>query len=436
MSEFKRVFTYPDEWPRIELAELCDRVARRNAVGNDNVLTISAQRGLVKQEHYFNKRVASKNLSSYYLLEKGDFAYNKSYSKGYPFGVISKLKEYSDGVVSPLYICFRIASPSCKRDYLYYLFTAGALDEGLSLIAKEGVRAHGLINVGVNDFFQLTVCLPSNSEQEKIAEVLSTVDSAIDRTEALIAKEQRIKTGLMQDLLTRGIDERGNLRSESTHAFKDSPLGRIPVEWGVKPAIELCNAVLDCKNRTPPAAAAGHPVIRTPNVRDGEFVFTDLAFTDPRSYAIWIARGKPHAGDVVITREAPFGEACQIPDDLPNPCLGQRMMMYQANPEKLRSDYLVYALYSERVQSRLLELAGGSTVGHIRVGDIRRLPIPHPIDIREQARIAAHLTASRTLLKQLRADRKKLGSLKVSLMYDLLTGKKLVTSLLELALTH
>ena len=71
-------------------------------------------------------------------------------------------------------------------------------------------------------------------EQTKIAEILSTVDQAIEQTEALIAKQQRIKTGLMQDLLTRGIDENGNLRSEDTHEFKDSPLGRIPVEWELK----------------------------------------------------------------------------------------------------------------------------------------------------------------------------------------------------------
>lgn len=72
------------------------------------------------------------------------------------------------------------------------------------------------------------------TEQAKIAEILSTVDRAIEQTESLIAKQQRIKTGLMQDLLTRGIDQHGNLRSEETHQFKDSPLGRIPVEWDVQ----------------------------------------------------------------------------------------------------------------------------------------------------------------------------------------------------------
>ena len=83
----------------------------------------------------------------------------------------------------------------------------------------------------------------TRAEQTKIAEILSTVDRAIEQTEALIAKQQRIKTGLMQDLLTRGIDEHGNLRSEKTHKFKNSPLGRIPVEWDVQPVRMLVEVI-------------------------------------------------------------------------------------------------------------------------------------------------------------------------------------------------
>ena len=261
------------------------------------------------------------------------------------------------------------------------------------------------------------------------------MDRAIEQTEALIAKQQRIKTGLMQDLLTRGIDEHGNLRSEQTHEFKDSPLGRIPVEWEVSPAASLCEEVIDCKNRTPPETVDGHPVIRTPNVRNGEYVWTDQAFTDSIAYEIWTARGRPRAGDVVITREAPFGEACIIPADLNAPCLGQRMMMYKPDLNKIRADFLVYAIYSHRVQQRLLELAGGSTVGHIRVGDIRTLPIPHPIKVNEQERIISLLNGISNGLKDTLNNHEKLCSLKRGLMHDLLTGNRRVTSLLALVET-
>lgn len=96
------------------------------------------------------------------------------------------------------------------------------------------------------DVLEIEIDLPSKPEQTKIAEILSTVDRAIEQTEALIAKQQRIKTGLMKDLLTRGIDENGNLRSEQTHKFKDSPLGRIPAEWEVRrlgDSCEICNSL-------------------------------------------------------------------------------------------------------------------------------------------------------------------------------------------------
>jgi len=306
------------------------------------------------------------------------------------------------------------------RWLFYYLQT---------LDLRQMNEATGVPSLSRDLLYKIQIPTPLKPEQTKIAEILSTVDGAIEQTEAMIAKQQRIKTGLMQDLLTRGIDEHGNLRSEQTHKFKDSPLGRIPVEWDIKPATELCDAVLDCKNRTPPVTSDGHPVIRTPNVRNGEFVPTDLAFTDPASYEIWVARGKPRCGDVVITREAPFGEACLIPYDLNAPCLGQRMMMYQPNPAKIRPEYLVFAIYSEILQTRLLALAGGSTVGHIRVDDIRELPIPHPISINEQKVIADILTGVASSIRKLDLQRQKLNSLKTSLMQDLLTGKKRVNSL-------
>ncbi len=106
-------------------------------------------------------------------------------------------------------------------------------------------------------------------------------------------------------------------------------------------------------------------------------------------------------------------------------------MMYQTNADKLRPDYLVFAINSEAVQTRLLELAGGSTVGHVRVGDIRSLSIPHPVSVIEQAKIASALSGITTALKKLLATQLKLRALKTALMQDLLTGRKRVTALLN-----
>jgi type I restriction enzyme S subunit len=367
---------------------------------------------------------------SRYSLAPGDVVFSRVGRVGSCF---LAEEDHLGWLISGQLLRIRIGNTSIDRGYLYRALTSRYAQDQIGGESVGTTRTS--INTKILESLHLLVPT-STSEQSKIAEVFSTVDRAIEQTKALIAKQQRIKTGLMQDLLTRGIDEHGNLRSEQTHAFKDSPLGRIPVEWEVTPANQLCDAVIDCKNRTPPIADEGHPVIRTPNVRGGEFVFAGLAYTDPLSYDIWVARGKPRAGDVVITREAPFGEVCQIPEDLFAPCLGQRMMMYQTNPAKLRPDYLVYAICSEAVQTRLLELAGGSTVGHIRVGDIRKLSIPHPIDLQEQIAIATTLSAISTTLRKLEAQQHKLCALKTALMQDLLTGNKRVTPLLEMELTH
>ncbi|MCL5057369.1 MAG: restriction endonuclease subunit S [Actinobacteria bacterium] len=328
---------------------------------------------------------------------------------GYHLALIKPNKDQIDSV----YLAKQLSTTYAAR--YFALHASGSTRYGLPISAIESIK----------------IPIPTKLEQKKIAEILSTVDRAIDQTEALIAKQQRIKTGLMQDLLTRGIDVNGNLRSEQTHKFKDSPLGRIPIDWNVSPAHSLCISVIDCKNRTPPESKEGHPVIRTPNVRAGKFIFEDLVYTDQRSYEVWTARGKPQAGDVVITREAPFGEACIIPEEAGEPCLGQRMMMYRPDPKKIRNDFLLYAIYSEEVQKRLLELAGGSTVGHIRVGDMRNLAIQYPLSLKEQERIAHILNGITNVLGQHTKELTKLRRLKTALMQDLLTGKKSVTPLLN-----
>src|SRR5690606_31403784 len=95
----------------------------------------------------------------------------------------------------------------------------------------DGAGGSTRTTINTKPFGNIEFSFPPKPEQSKIVEVLSKVDQAIEQTKSLIAKQQRIKTGLMHDLLTRGIDAQGNLRSEETHEFKDSPLGRIPVEW-------------------------------------------------------------------------------------------------------------------------------------------------------------------------------------------------------------
>lgn len=146
---------------RHRLGVLVERVTRKNTVGNDNVLTISAQQGLINQREYFNRSVAGADLSGYYLLQRGEFAYNRSSSIGFPYGALKRLDCYDAGIVSTLYLCFRIKDRSeVSSDYLAHYMDGGFLNAGLRSIAKEGARAHGLLNVTADEFFDLDVFIP------------------------------------------------------------------------------------------------------------------------------------------------------------------------------------------------------------------------------------------------------------------------------------
>ncbi len=191
----------PNDWEVKTFQSIFERVTRKNTVNNQNVLTISAQHGLVNQEDFFNKSVSSEDLSGYILLNKGEFAYNKSYSNGYPMGAIKRLKKYDQGVVSSLYIYFK----AIKDDPEFYehYFEAGMLNREIYKIAQEGARNHGLLNMSVIEFFKdLHVAKPPKIEQQKIAQILTTWDKAIVEQEKLIKEKVHLKKGLMQKLLS------------------------------------------------------------------------------------------------------------------------------------------------------------------------------------------------------------------------------------------
>ncbi|EMJ6428653.1 restriction endonuclease subunit S [Enterobacter hormaechei] len=190
-------------WERYTLSKLFQRVTTKNNGKSANVVTISGIHGLIKQEDFFKKKVASDTLDGYFLLKKGQFAYNKSYSNGYPMGAIKRLNRYPEGVVTTLYICFELSTPKESfGDFWEHYFESGLLNNSLSQIAHEGGRAHGLLNVKPSDFFSLKIPVPGFEEQQKIATVLSVADAEISTLEKKLACLKDEKKALMQQLLT------------------------------------------------------------------------------------------------------------------------------------------------------------------------------------------------------------------------------------------
>ena len=192
---------FSGEWEKCVLTEIVERVTRRN---KGNVcklpLTISAQYGLVDQITFFNKVIASADMSNYYLLTKGDFAYNKSYSSEYPWGAIKRLDRYEYGALSSLYICFRPLS-HVSSDFLMHYFETKKWHQGVSEIAVEGARNHGLLNIGIQDFFATSHYMPQElSEQKKIAAFLNLIEKRISVQNKIIEDLKKLKSAIYQEM--------------------------------------------------------------------------------------------------------------------------------------------------------------------------------------------------------------------------------------------
>ncbi|WP_208603959.1 restriction endonuclease subunit S [Rodentibacter mrazii] len=166
-------------WEQRKLGNLVQRITRKNKNLESTLpLTISAQYGLVDQNEFFNKVVASKDVSGYYLIEKGEFAYNKSYSNGFPWGAIKRLDSYPKGVLSTLYILFKPIN--VNSDFLTKYYETTHWYREISKHAAEGARNHGLLNIATEDFFKTKLTIPKlDEEQQKIGTFFTALDRYI-----------------------------------------------------------------------------------------------------------------------------------------------------------------------------------------------------------------------------------------------------------------
>lgn len=219
---------FDEPWRAERLSDFADRVTRKNSKNETDLpLTISSKDGLVDQVSYFNKTVASKDMSGYYLLKNGEFAYNKSYSVGYDFGSIKRLDRYPMGALSTLYICFALKRH--ESDFIKAYFDSLKWYREIYMISAEGARNHGLLNVPTEEFFDTKHYLPENTdEQRKIADFLIALDRRIETQQSLVDNLKKYKRGLLSAIFERRI------------RFKDDDGSKFP-EWEQKKLISCCN---------------------------------------------------------------------------------------------------------------------------------------------------------------------------------------------------
>ena len=191
---------FTDPWEERKLSCISERVTRKNKNNESTLpLTISAQDGLVDQNDFFNKQVASRDVTGYFLVKNGEFAYNKSYSNGYPWGAIKRLDKYDMGVLSTLYIVFRPTKINSQFLVSYYDTTRWYRE--VSKNAAEGARNHGLLNIAPTDFFNTLLVVPKIvDEQQKIGSFFKQLDDTIALHQRKLAKLKELKQGYLQKL--------------------------------------------------------------------------------------------------------------------------------------------------------------------------------------------------------------------------------------------
>ncbi|MFN0118970.1 MAG: restriction endonuclease subunit S [Blastocatellia bacterium] len=338
-----------------------------------------------------------------YLLDDGDLLFARSgATSGKTF-----LYQSSWGVCAYAGYLIRARMNTRKAfpAFIKYFTTSTNYWQWLSSIFIQST----IQNVSAEKYADLSLSLPPLDEQKAIAAFLDRETGRIDR---LVAKKQQLierlkekRTALVSRTVTHGLPP----AAARAAGFAENPLlkdsgvewlGKIPAHWSVRRAKHICAAIIDCKNRTPDYFDDGEfYVVRTTDVKDGQLYLADALKTDLVNFKEWTLRGAPQKDDVLFTREAPAGEAALF-DGESSICLGQRMMYFRANHSELSPRFLLYFIYGDAAKTYINAESGGSTVTHLRLGQVYNFPVIQP-PVPEQLAIATFLDAETAKLDAL-----------------------------------
>jgi len=251
------------------------------------------------------------------------------------------------------------------------------------------VGAGGLKRVPDDFVRDYVLAWPPAAERQRIVAFLdretAKIDALVEEQRRLIELLKEKRQAVISHAVTKGLDPSTPMKESGIEW-----LGQVPAHWIVARIKDVCSEIVDCKNRTPDAVEQSrYFVIRTSCIRQGVFDPKGGYFTSRDDFEEWTRKGLPRHGDVLFTREAPAGEACLVPADLLC-CLGQRMMFLRPDRGAIEPEYLLAAIYGPTVRRHIEANAKGSTVSHLRVGEVGELPLLVP-PLEEQQQIIERL---------------------------------------------
>lgn len=373
------------------LGDLCERIMRKNSENQSDLpLTISSIDGLVDQRNYFNKVVAAKDMSGYYLLKRGEFAYNKSYSVGYDYGTIKRLNKYDEGCLSTLYICFAIKSNAIDSNYLECFFDSLVWYKDMANVCTEGARNHGLLNVDIEEFFNIKVVYPADiEEQKKTAKILNNLDEKIKAEKTNVEKLKALKSSMLTKMFPKEGESVPELRFKG---FTDP--------WEQRKAKELCNIGTGKSNTQDQVEDGIYPFyIRSDiPVKSNKYLYDCEAV---------ITIGDGNIGRVFHYVNGKF--------DLHQRCY--KMTDFQ----DIWGKYFYY-FFSTRFYDRAMKMTAKATVDSVRLEMISEMDIWKPTAICEQKKIAEFFTSFDNLITLHQRKYEKLLDVKKAFLEKMIGG--------------
>ena len=301
---------------------------------------------------YFNKTVASKDMSGYYLLKNGEFAYNKSYSVGYDFGSIKRLDRYRMGALSTLYICFVLKRH--ESDFIKAYFDSLKWYREIYMISAEGARNHGLLNVPTEEFFDTKHYLPENTdEQRKIANFLIAIDKRIAAQQSLIDNLKKYKRGLLNKVFSN-------------------------INGNIYPTVYLSKVADFLQGLTyspSDVSVSGYLVLRSSNIQNGVLSFDDCVYVDKKVDESLQVK----CDDVIMCvrngSKKLVGKTALIPNNMAMTTWGAFMMIIRS---KLNDTYIFHYLNSQMFFSQVFKDTGTATINQITKGILNECKLPLP----------------------------------------------------------
>ena len=400
---------FTDAWEQRKLGEVVERITRKNENLESTLpLTISAQYGLINQNEFFDKRIASKDVSGYFLVRNGEFAYNKSTSSDAPWGAIKRLDRYESGVLSTRYIVFKISDErKTSSDYIVTYYNTDLWHKGIQAIAAEGARNHGLLNVAPADFFETSLTMPKDyAEQQKIGSFFQQLDNLITLHQRKYDKLQVLKKAMLEKMFPKNGSSVPEIRFKGfTDAWEQRKLGEV-VE-------RITRKNENLESTLPLTISAQYGLIN-----QNEFFDKRIASKDVSGY--FLVRNGEFAYNKSTSSDAPWGAIKRL-DRYESGVLSTLYIVFKISDErKTSSDYIVTYyntdLWHKGIQAIAAEGARNHGLLNVAPADFFETNLTMPKDYAEQQQIGSFFQQLDYLITLHQRELEKLQNIKKSML--------------------